>query len=110
MTRPPTYHYQRADELVAELEQADPRVGMALPRVQLKFRLAELHAQLAQSPWHPGIEAASTADEAVLLLDCRECGYPFNKCAQLWTGQRKCCPDCDHRPPAETHTAKGDYL
>ncbi|AJA43361.1 hypothetical protein VC60_gp60 [Mycobacterium phage Sbash] len=57
MTRPPTYHYQRADELVAELEQADPRIGMSLPHVQLKFRLAELHALLAQSPWWTGIEA-----------------------------------------------------
>ena len=57
MTRPPSYHYQRADELVAELEQADPQVATKLPSVAFKLRLAELHAQLAQSPWWPGIEA-----------------------------------------------------
>ncbi|QFG09083.1 hypothetical protein I5J49_gp55 [Mycobacterium phage ThulaThula] len=61
MTETPAYHYQRADELIAELEQTDPRIGMSLPHVQLKFRLAELHALLAQSPWWPGIEAETGA-------------------------------------------------
>ncbi|AMU78477.1 hypothetical protein SEA_SKINNYPETE_47 [Mycobacterium phage SkinnyPete] len=58
MTRTPEYHYRRADELVAELEQADPQVALKLPSVAFKMRLAELHAQLANSPWWPGVEAA----------------------------------------------------
>ncbi|OMC07076.1 hypothetical protein [Mycolicibacterium fortuitum] len=62
MTLTPAQHYARADELVAELEQADPRVGMSLAHVQLKFRLAELHAQLAQSPWWPDLFSAEHPD------------------------------------------------
>ncbi|QFG11116.1 hypothetical protein PBI_QUEENHAZEL_45 [Mycobacterium phage QueenHazel] len=83
MTRPPTYHYQRADALLAELEQADPRVGMSLPHVQLKFRLAELHARLANSPWWPGLEAGGILDSS----------------------SRN-----DEPSAIQTRTAKGDYL
>lgn len=56
MTRTPAEHYQRADELLAELEQADPQVAPKLPHIAFKLRLAELHAQLAQSPWWPGLD------------------------------------------------------
>ncbi|QDK01158.1 hypothetical protein I5J50_gp54 [Mycobacterium phage Purky] len=63
MTRPPTYHYQRADELVAELEHADPQVAPKLPSVAFKLRLAELHALLAQSPWWPGLEVEAVDPE-----------------------------------------------
>ncbi|QDH92928.1 hypothetical protein SEA_NECROPOLIS_47 [Mycobacterium phage Necropolis] len=112
MTRPPSYHYAAADELLAELAETKPE-SFKFPFVQAKVQRAQIHALLANSPWYPGVEVDARVvddDEAAPLLDCRECGYPFNKCAQLWTGQRKCCPDCDHRPPAETRTAKGDYL
>lgn len=55
MTLTPEAHYQRADALLAELELCDPQVAPRLPGVQFKLRLAELHAQLAVSPWWPGV-------------------------------------------------------
>lgn len=96
MTLTPAEHYARADELVAELEQADPRVGMSLPHVQLKFRLAELHARLAQSPWWPGLFSAEHPapwpdDEVETDLDGRT--------AQPWPA-----------PAVETRCATGDRL
>ncbi|WRQ08193.1 hypothetical protein JDBV06_00840 [Mycobacterium phage dwieneke] len=93
-SRPPSYHYQRADELVAELEHADPRVGMSLPHVQLKFRLAELHARLANSPWWPDLEAEFEEDER--LVD-------FNGRILRESPRRQ-------QSAVETHIAKGEYL
>lgn len=55
MTLTPAQHYQRADELVAELETYDPVAATRVPATQFKLRLAEIHARLAQSAWWPGL-------------------------------------------------------
>ncbi|QRY48113.1 hypothetical protein JVX93_15780 [Mycolicibacterium boenickei] len=55
MTLTPAQHYQRADELLAELETYDPIAATRVPTTQFKLRLAEVHARLAQSPWWPDV-------------------------------------------------------
>ncbi|QDF19798.1 hypothetical protein QEH38_gp66 [Mycobacterium phage LilSpotty] len=89
MTLTPADHYRRADELVAELEQADPQVALKLPNVAFKMRLAELHAQLANSPWWPGVEAA---------CDCVDTDLD-GRTVHPWPA-----------PAVETRTANGDLL
>ncbi|AHG23752.1 hypothetical protein PBI_DONOVAN_48 [Mycobacterium phage Donovan] len=130
MTRPPSYHYAAADALLADLAETKPE-SFKFPFVQAKVQRAQIHALLANSPWHPGIEvdAVVVDDDAETVdfsgnavrrpphpLDCRECGGSFDRCISLAPG-RKCCPDCRHkldprpRPGgSETRTAKGDYL
>ncbi|AAN12620.1 gp62 [Mycobacterium phage Che9c] len=71
MTRPPTYHYAEADKLVAEIQTYDPAAAGRVPAIAFKLRLAELHAQLAQSPWWPGLEAECRYTEVVTDLDGR---------------------------------------
>lgn len=34
-------------------------------------------------------------------LDCPDCGCPAERCEPLWSGQRKCCPDCRHAIPRD---------
>ncbi|AEN79903.1 hypothetical protein SEA_JAMIE19_47 [Mycobacterium phage Jamie19] len=120
MTRSPSYHYAAADALLAELAESKPE-SFKFPFVQAKVQRAQIHALLANSPWHPGIDAEAVEvvdDEGRVVrrdnpLDCRECGGSFDRCISLPPG-RKCCPDCRHhldtRPRIETRTAKGDLL
>lgn len=62
MTLTPAEHYQRADELLAELETYDPIAATRVPATQFKLRLAEVHARLAQSPWWPDLFSAEHPD------------------------------------------------
>ncbi|OBC14089.1 hypothetical protein A5784_30790 [Mycobacterium sp. 852013-50091_SCH5140682] len=95
MTMTPAEHYQRADELLAELEQADPQVAPKLPHVAFKLRLAELHAQLAQSPWWPDLfDEPDYAD-----FDDPDPGAQRQRLTQLV-----------RRWPIETRSATGDRL
>lgn len=93
MTLTPAEHYQRADELVAELERAEPVVAMQLPSVQFKLRLAEVHARLAQSPWWPGLVTDNdedTSNHGGWDCSCESCARPA--------------------PSVETRSATGDRL
>ncbi|AER48426.1 hypothetical protein CM06_gp49 [Mycobacterium phage Babsiella] len=82
MTRPPSYHYAAADALLAELAETKPE-SFKFPFVQAKVQRAQIHALLANSPWHPGLEA-----EEILDSSSRN----------------------DEPSAIQTRTAKGDYL
>lgn len=90
----PAEHYRRADELVAELEKADPKL-IGLPFLQSKATLANLHAQLAQSPWWPDLfDEPDYAD-----FDDLDPGAQRQRLTQLV-----------RRWPIETRSATGDRL
>jgi hypothetical protein len=52
--------------------------------------------------------AAGTLD-APAPQPCRHCGAPEGLPYHVY-GERKCCPDCDHRPPPDVEGPTGDDL
>jgi len=80
--RTPEWHYVEADRLLAELAQTRAE-SFRFPFVQAKVQMAQIHAQLANSPWYPGdvIAAEEYGGSAVQF-----------------------------GPPIETRTATGDSL
>ncbi|OMB79237.1 hypothetical protein [Mycolicibacterium conceptionense] len=117
MTLTPAQHYQRADELLAELETYDPIAATRVPTTQFKLRLAEVHARLAQSPWWPDLVADRDDDPTAHQCEpwqhlehpdggcyCGACGARPPRPYLDWdTGKPKPCP-------IETRCATGDRL
>jgi hypothetical protein len=117
MTLTPAEHYQRADELVAELEKADPKL-IGLPFLQSKATLANLHAQLARSPWWPAL-TESAGDAGPMAHQCepwQHLEHPDGGCYCGACGARPPRPYLDFdtgkpKPwPIETRSATGDRL
>ncbi|ORA38077.1 hypothetical protein [Mycobacterium aquaticum] len=95
MTLTPAEHYQHADALLAELAEAKPE-AFRFPFVQAKVARAQIHAQLAQSPWWPGlVDEPDYAD-----FDDLDPGSQRHRITQLILG----------RHPIDTRKATGDRL
>lgn len=116
MTRTPAEHYERADELLAELETYDPQVAPKLPHAAFKLRLAEIHAQLAQSPWWPVLVTDNDDPTAHQCEPWQHLEHPEGGCYCGACGARPPRPYLDWdigkpKPcPIETRTATGDRL
>lgn len=63
---------------------------------------AQRHADSIHRQW---VKAKAREQNAIRIparrdnAECRWCGILDPACRLLWVGSRKCCPDCDHRPP-----------
>lgn len=92
--RPPRYHYESADRLLAELAELDDSVLM-LPFARAKVARAAAHAALAQCPW-PEDQAA----ELEPTTTCRHCNFVITRVGGQWihtySGRTECFRDSKH--------------